>query len=111
MKGSKMKGGPGSRGGRVVGMTKGGNAIYAKKGFQPPKGVREKTDHTTAVGSFHGKPAHVPDHVHKEIMSLAVKAQTHDMKKGWDHKDNQAAREAESKMWKMREEHKYPRYS
>lgn len=37
MKGSKMKGGPGSRGGRVVGMTKGGNAIYAKNVHKPDR--------------------------------------------------------------------------
>lgn len=29
MKGSKMKSGPGSRGGKIVGTTKGGNPIYA----------------------------------------------------------------------------------
>lgn len=59
MHGSKMKGGPGSRGGKVVGMTKGGNAIYAGKRL--PSGAKKHLEEAGKHPNTH--------HLHHEALN------------------------------------------
>lgn len=99
MRGSKMKGGPGSRGGKVVGMTKGGRVIYAKLGalHEHPElhKALTKKDHHEAVAAVVEK-----HHGKKTSSELFRAAHTHDVMAGRhasvtsEHKTHKALHEA-----------------